>query len=302
MTTAETWTAEYDDGTTYLLHFDRPYKHAKHYVGSTRNLAQRLAEHTAGRGARLTQVVRDAGISWRLARTWPGLTETERDIKARRNTPAMCPACTPNPWPGTGHRKPPEDLSARREAAAFLGGVRSAETWAAPVLAAGRVDEARKMLALEYHPMGRQDAERQRGFTAQLAAMIRQAEPQPQISRPRQAADDTPTRKEPELRDNQETAAQLRAKAGAEGTTPAEAAAMTTKATAIEAKHPTPAPAPKPASAARPDVAPLTGMTLAEALFGTGRSDGYARQAAPPPAPAPVRQALPGGCDHEAGE
>jgi predicted GIY-YIG superfamily endonuclease len=137
MTTTETWTDEYHDGTTYLLHFDRPYKHAKHYVGSTRNLAQRLAEHTAGRGARLTQVVRDAGISWRLARTWPGLTETERDIKARRNTPAMCPECTPKPWPGTGHRKPPKDLSARREAAAFLAGIRSAQTWAAPVLAAG---------------------------------------------------------------------------------------------------------------------------------------------------------------------
>ena len=42
-------------GTVYLLHFDQPYKHARHYVGWTaRNVRCRLAEHAAGRGARLT--------------------------------------------------------------------------------------------------------------------------------------------------------------------------------------------------------------------------------------------------------
>jgi predicted GIY-YIG superfamily endonuclease len=106
-------------GTVYMLHFDQPYKHARHYVGWAADLAERLAEHAAGRGARLTQVVRDAGISWQLSRTWPGSRATERDIKDRRNTPAMCPVCSPHPWPGTGHRKPAADLAARREAAAF---------------------------------------------------------------------------------------------------------------------------------------------------------------------------------------
>jgi predicted GIY-YIG superfamily endonuclease len=38
-------------GIVYLLHFDQPYKHARHYVGWTaRNVKRRLAEHEAGRG------------------------------------------------------------------------------------------------------------------------------------------------------------------------------------------------------------------------------------------------------------
>ena len=48
-------------GPVYLLHFDQPYKHARHYVGWTaRNVKRRLAEHEAGRGARLLAVVREA--------------------------------------------------------------------------------------------------------------------------------------------------------------------------------------------------------------------------------------------------
>jgi hypothetical protein len=39
------------------------------------------------------------------------------------------------------------------------------------------------MLALDYHPADRQDAERQRGFTAQLAAMIRTADSGPDQAR-----------------------------------------------------------------------------------------------------------------------
>jgi len=54
----------------YLLHFNTRYKHAGHYLGSTCDLAARLALHAAGRGARLLHVVQAAGITWRLARTW----------------------------------------------------------------------------------------------------------------------------------------------------------------------------------------------------------------------------------------
>jgi hypothetical protein len=39
-------------GTVYLLHFDRPCRHARHYVGWALNVKRRLAEHEAGRGAR----------------------------------------------------------------------------------------------------------------------------------------------------------------------------------------------------------------------------------------------------------
>lgn len=178
--------AEHPQGTVYLLHFDQPYKHARHYTGWASDLTARLAEHAAGRGARLTQVVKEVGLSWQLARTWPGTRATERAIKDRRNAPRLCPVCSPHPQPGTGHHASPAragDLAARREASAFLAGARSAETWAAPVIAAGRLDEARQMLALDYHPTGRQDAERQRGFTAQLAAMIRTADAGPAQAR-----------------------------------------------------------------------------------------------------------------------
>jgi predicted GIY-YIG superfamily endonuclease len=81
-------------GTVYLLHFDQPYKHARHYVGWTaRNVKRRLAEHEAGRGARLLAVVREAGIGWQLARLWPGSRERERQIKRQGGHARKCPLC-----------------------------------------------------------------------------------------------------------------------------------------------------------------------------------------------------------------
>jgi predicted GIY-YIG superfamily endonuclease len=79
--------------TVYLLHFDRPYRHARHYIGSTTNLRARLAAHARGQGARLLQVVRDAGIGWQLARTWAGGRDRERQIKAQGGASRCCPLC-----------------------------------------------------------------------------------------------------------------------------------------------------------------------------------------------------------------
>jgi hypothetical protein len=47
-------------GTVYLLHFDRPYRHARHYLGWTADetVDARLARHRAGGGARLIAVIR----------------------------------------------------------------------------------------------------------------------------------------------------------------------------------------------------------------------------------------------------
>jgi predicted GIY-YIG superfamily endonuclease len=85
-------------GTVYLLHFDQPYKHARHYVGWTRrNVKRRLAEHAAGRGARLTAVVREAGIGWQLARLWPGSRARERQIKRQGGHARHCPLCGVKP-------------------------------------------------------------------------------------------------------------------------------------------------------------------------------------------------------------
>jgi predicted GIY-YIG superfamily endonuclease len=84
-------------GTVYLLHFDQPYKHARHYVGWARNVPRRLAEHAAGRGARLMAVVREAGIGWRLARLWPGSRARERQIKRQGGHARHCPLCGVKP-------------------------------------------------------------------------------------------------------------------------------------------------------------------------------------------------------------
>ena len=37
----------------YLLHFDPPYKHARHYVGYTEHLDVRVEQHRNGTGANL---------------------------------------------------------------------------------------------------------------------------------------------------------------------------------------------------------------------------------------------------------
>lgn len=81
--------------TVYLLHFERPYKHARHYLGSCNNLARRLAEHKRGAGARLTAVVQAAGISWQCVRTWRGGRQRERQIKKQGGLSRVCPVCNP---------------------------------------------------------------------------------------------------------------------------------------------------------------------------------------------------------------
>jgi len=89
-------------GTIYLLHFDRPYQHARHYTGWTLDLDNRLAKHAAGRGARLLQIAAAFGIGWHLARTWPGTRNLERALKRQGGASRRCPLCgvTPRTRPG----------------------------------------------------------------------------------------------------------------------------------------------------------------------------------------------------------
>jgi hypothetical protein len=105
-------------GLCYLLHFDRPYIGANgkgvaaHYSGSVQTAADlpaRLARHEQGRGARLLQVVKAAGITWRLARTWPGGRDRERQLKNQGGASRRCPDCGVKP----------RTSSARQEAAAL---------------------------------------------------------------------------------------------------------------------------------------------------------------------------------------
>ena len=91
-----------DHATVYLLHFDRPYRHARHYTGWTCDLPGRLADHANGHGARLTQVVQQAGIGWTLARTWPGPRALERALKKQGGASRRCPLCGIHPRPTGG--------------------------------------------------------------------------------------------------------------------------------------------------------------------------------------------------------
>lgn len=81
----------------YLLHFDRPYHHAKHYMGWTDDLGTRLALHKAPTGRsnhRLMQVIHAAGIGFTVSRIWPdGDRRLERQLKKWKNAPKLCPTC-----------------------------------------------------------------------------------------------------------------------------------------------------------------------------------------------------------------
>jgi hypothetical protein len=81
----------------YLLHLSAPFKHAKHYTGWTRDkstLPKRLAHHRKGSGARLMQVVAEAGIDFTLARTWDdGDRAKERRLKRSGGASRYCPTC-----------------------------------------------------------------------------------------------------------------------------------------------------------------------------------------------------------------
>jgi hypothetical protein len=82
------------------------------------DLDHRVAEHQAGRGARLIEVITQAGIGLRLARTWPGVTRArERQLKRQGGASRYCPICQedrkargiprrPHPNQRAGHAQP----------------------------------------------------------------------------------------------------------------------------------------------------------------------------------------------------
>jgi len=79
----------------YLLHFDPPFKHAKHYLGWAKKIASRVQKHQAGQSrARLTTAAAQAGVQMTLARTWPGATRIdEARIKRQGGLARSCPLC-----------------------------------------------------------------------------------------------------------------------------------------------------------------------------------------------------------------
>ncbi|MFI6814737.1 hypothetical protein ACIBG7_20155 [Nonomuraea sp. NPDC050328] len=102
-------------GTVYLLHFDRPYRHARHYIGWTAgDLERRLQQHRSGKGARLLEVITAAGISFAVARIWDGGRNLERSLKRRGGASRCCPLCGVTPrvtgWPSTDPALTPDPI------------------------------------------------------------------------------------------------------------------------------------------------------------------------------------------------
>ena len=85
-------------GTVYLLHFARPYHHARHYLGFASNLAARIKSHRLGKGSPLIAAVIDDGIEIFVARTWENVTRAfERRGHRKGSKRDVCPICLGRP-------------------------------------------------------------------------------------------------------------------------------------------------------------------------------------------------------------
>lgn len=88
---------EEEPGHIYLVHFERPYRHAQHYLGWTRELRQRFYRHVSTapqrRGSALMRAVVGAGIAFKVVRVWPGDRAEERRWHDGGHLRRRCPIC-----------------------------------------------------------------------------------------------------------------------------------------------------------------------------------------------------------------
>lgn len=88
------WTEE---GEVYLLCLsgwlgsDR--HKARHYLGWTNDLEERIREHRRGKGSKFTQAACQRGLTIRVAEVWIGTRQLEKQLKRRHNLKHFCPIC-----------------------------------------------------------------------------------------------------------------------------------------------------------------------------------------------------------------
>lgn len=84
-------------GTIYLLHFDPPYKHARHYYGWAigNHWRRRVTLHRKGKSrAKLVEAAVGAGCTITVARIWKDKTRSdERKLHRAGNAIRQCPIC-----------------------------------------------------------------------------------------------------------------------------------------------------------------------------------------------------------------
>jgi predicted GIY-YIG superfamily endonuclease len=83
-------------GIVYLIHFEKKLHHAQHYLGYCEdgNLEARLERHIRGDGSKLMRAVMEAGIQWKVVKTWEGDRHFERSLKRKKNSSRLCPCCS----------------------------------------------------------------------------------------------------------------------------------------------------------------------------------------------------------------
>src|SRR5258708_7057039 len=102
----------------YEVHIEPPVEHAAHYIGRSPDggvagLVRRLAKHGGSEGARLLQVAKQRGSTWRLVRTWEGDGRKQRQLKTRSGA-LYCPDCTEHPMEGATPPRPGAKYLTRR--------------------------------------------------------------------------------------------------------------------------------------------------------------------------------------------
>lgn len=84
----------------YLLHFDPPLAHARHYLGWAKSIEKRTREHFNGtrKSSPLLRAALAQGSTLTLARVWEGEDRNyERRLKNRGGLARQCPICKGEP-------------------------------------------------------------------------------------------------------------------------------------------------------------------------------------------------------------
>ena len=83
-------------GFIYLIHFHKPFKHARHYTGWAKDVDSRTEEHISGsaHSSKLCKAATAAGVRFEIARIWEGKTRNdERQMKLQGGASRRCPIC-----------------------------------------------------------------------------------------------------------------------------------------------------------------------------------------------------------------
>ncbi len=87
---------DWSHGCIYLIHFEKKFGHAGHYLGLATDFEKRMERHRQGRGSNLIKKIQEAGIGWEVVRMWDIGAKAplaEKELKKRHNNRSLCPKC-----------------------------------------------------------------------------------------------------------------------------------------------------------------------------------------------------------------